>query len=62
MLALENNLGVHHYVYQDDFYNGVKCEGKMCLEYVSRAYSTMKTKRGISKGLDEATEELRRRG
>jgi hypothetical protein len=48
MSVLENNLGVHHYVYQDNFYNSVNLVGNL-LKHKIRVCGTMRPNRGIRK-------------
>jgi hypothetical protein len=60
MSVLENNVGVRHHVYQDNFYNSVnlaenlvKCNIKVC--------GTMKPNRGIPKDLEMEAKGLEKR-
>jgi hypothetical protein len=54
----ENNLGVHHHMYQNNFYITVK----LGENHGSRFYGKMKAKIYIQKDLEEAAEEMKRRG
>jgi hypothetical protein len=50
MSVLENNLGVHHHVYQDKCYNSVNLVGNL-LKHKNSVCGTMRPNRGIPKDL-----------
>jgi hypothetical protein len=59
MSVLENNLGVHHHVYQDNFYNSVYLVGNL-LKHEIRVRGTMRPNTGIPKDLEKEAQELKR--
>jgi hypothetical protein len=59
MSVLENNLGAHHHVYQDNFYNSVNLVGNL-LKHKIRVCGTMRPYRGIPKDLEKEAKELKR--
>jgi hypothetical protein len=67
MSMLENNVGVHHHVYQDNFYNSVNLAEN--LKRNIRVCGTMRPNRGIptdlekeAKGLKKGQSSFRRKG
>jgi hypothetical protein len=59
MSVLQNNLGVHHLVYQDNFYNSVNLVGNL-LKHKIRVCGTVRPNRGIPKDLEKEAKELKR--
>jgi NADH:ubiquinone oxidoreductase subunit F (NADH-binding) len=59
MSVLENNLGVHHCVYQDNFYNSVNLVGILSKCTVTGC-GTVGPKRGILKDLEKVIKQLKR--
>ena len=58
MTLLENNLGAHHHVHQDNFYNNVNF-GKNLLTHKIRVSGRVRPKGGIPKDLGkEAKDQL----
>jgi iron-sulfur cluster repair protein YtfE (RIC family) len=58
MSVIENNLVVHHHVYQDNFYNSVNLVGNL-LKHKIRVCGTMRPNRGIAKDLEKEAKELK---
>jgi hypothetical protein len=58
-VVLENNLGIHHHVYQDNFYNSVNLVGSL-LKHKIRVCGTIRRNRGIPKDLEKEAKELKR--
>ena len=59
MSVLEHNLGVHHHVYQNNFYNSVNLVGILSKHTVTRC-GTMGPNRGILKDLEKVIKQLKR--
>lgn len=59
MLVLENNLGVHHSMYQHNFYNSVNLVGILSKHTVTGC-GTMGPNRGILKDLEKVIKQLKR--
>jgi hypothetical protein len=58
MSVLENNLGVHHHVYQENFYNSLNLVGNL-LKHKIRVCGTMRPNRSILKDLEKEAKELK---
>lgn len=59
MSVLENNLGVHHRVYQDNFYNSVNLVG-ILLKHTVTGCGTMGPNRRILKDLEKVIKQPKR--
>jgi hypothetical protein len=59
MSVLENNVGVHHHVYQDNFYNSVNLAENL-LKHNIRVCGTMRPNRGIPKDLEKEAKGLKK--
>jgi len=59
MLVLENNLGVHHLVYQDNFYNSMNLVGILSKHTVTGC-GTMGPSRGNLKDLEKVIKHVKR--
>ena len=59
MSVLENNFGVHHHVYQDNFHKSLNFVGNL-LKHKIRVRGTMRPNRGIPKDLEKEAKKLKR--